>query len=104
MVHGGIHFNAAIPWLALIAMLIVVASGLTGRVLLSSARAGMEAKAAELRAQGLTPEAIEEQLEPQTLVVDVMKRWRMVHLPLTAAFLGLVALHVGATLALWSWR
>ena len=30
LVHGGIHFNALVPWLALAAMVVVVASGLQG--------------------------------------------------------------------------
>ena len=37
VLHSGIHFSAVLPWLALGAMLIVVASGLTGAVLLRRA-------------------------------------------------------------------
>lgn len=39
LVHAGVHFNAALPWLAVVAMLLNVGSGLTGKYLLAGARA-----------------------------------------------------------------
>ena len=60
LVHGGIHFNAFLPWLALLAMLIVVASGLTGKYLLQEARESVYAKRATgLREAGLQPVEVE---------------------------------------------
>ena len=38
-----------------------------------------------------------------TLLVDTMKQWRRVHLPLTMVFLALALLHVTATLPFWRW-
>ena len=34
LVHGGVHLHALLPWLAVLAMLVAVASGLTGELLL----------------------------------------------------------------------
>ena len=39
LVHAGVHFNAILPWLALGAMLVNVASGLTGKYLLGPVQA-----------------------------------------------------------------
>src|SRR5690606_23545373 len=62
LVHGGIHFNAIIPWLALFAMVIVVASGLTGKYLLKQAKERLKDKEAELKAQNKSVEEIEKEL------------------------------------------
>ena len=103
LVHGGIHFNALVPWLALAAMVVVVASGLTGRFLLEDARASLRERAAELKEAGLTPAEVERELLGVSLLVDTMKRWRSVHLPLTMVFAGLALVHVAATLLFWRW-
>jgi hypothetical protein len=98
IVHGGIHFNALLPWLAVAAMLVVVASGLTGQYLLAGARAGLQEQEKALRAQGLGPREIEQALLGPALLVGAMKRWRQVHMPLTMVFAGLALVHVGAAL------
>lgn len=103
LVHGGIHFNALVPWLALVAMLAVVASGLTGKYLLRGARESLREREAALAAQGLGPPAIERELLGHSLLVDTMQQWRRVHMPLTMVFTALAALHLCATLLLWSW-
>ena len=103
LVHGGIHFNALLPWLALLAMVIVVASGLTGKYLLLQARERLKAKEHELQAEGVSAADIEKALLGQALLVDTMKQWRRVHLPLTMVFSGLAAIHVISTLVLWRW-
>ncbi|MHB8798134.1 MAG: hypothetical protein ACYDBY_06680 [Thermoanaerobaculia bacterium] len=103
LVHGGIHFNALVPWLALAAMVVVVGSGLTGRFLLEDARASLRGRAAELKEAGLSPAEVEQELLGVSLLVDTMKRWRSVHLPLTMVFAGLALVHVVATLLFWRW-
>src|SRR5512135_1875971 len=42
LVHAGIHFTAVMPWLATVAMLINVGSGLTGKFLLQRGRKRIE--------------------------------------------------------------
>ncbi len=103
LVHGGIHFNALIPWLALLAMLVVVASGLTGKLLLEEARGSLRAREKTLEQTGLAPAEVEKELLGHSLLVDSMKQWRKVHLPLTMVFLALALLHVTATLLFWRW-
>jgi hypothetical protein len=91
LVHAGVHFEAIVPWLAVGMILIVVASGFVGRHLLARARAS-----ANLRSRS-TGDA--ELLD--LLMVEALKRWRAVHLPLTAALAALVVVHVAAELLLW---
>lgn len=104
LVHGGVHFNALIPWLAVAAMLVVVASGFTGKYLLRDAREGLREQEAALRAKGLGPADVERELLGHSLLVDTMQRWRSVHMPLTMVFAALATLHVAATLFFWGWR
>ena len=103
LVHGGIHFYALIPWLAVLAMLVVVASGLTGRFLLEEARASLREREEELRRAGLAPDEVEKELLGHSLLVGTMKQWRRVHMPLTMVFLALALLHVTVTMLFWEW-
>ena len=103
LVHGGVHFNAILPWAALAAMMIVVASGLTGKLLLAEAREHLKVRATELRAAGHSKEDIERDLLGLGLLVDTMQQWRRVHLPLTMVFVGLATIHIVTTLVLWRW-
>ena len=89
--------------LALLAMLIVVASGLTGKYLLQEARESLRERATGLREAGLQPAEVERELLTHSLLVDTMKNWRRVHMPLTMVFAGLAAIHIVATLLLWRW-
>ncbi len=103
LVHGGIHFNAFLPWLAVLAMLVVVASGLTGRYLLEEARERLKERAAEMKEAGVAPGDAEKELLGQSLVVDSMKEWRKVHMPLTMVFAALALLHVVVTTLFQAW-
>jgi hypothetical protein len=96
LVHAGIHLNAAIPWLALAAMLIVVASGLTGQTLLRRATATLKAKRA-------APPPGKDNTVLDAVTVDLMKRWRVVHMPLNAVFLVLLITHLVSVLVLRHW-
>jgi len=104
IVHGGIHFNAAIPWMALLAMVVVIASGLTGKFLLSEVKGDLKDRVAELKGRGFTPEEIERDVLFQSLLVGKMQKWRKVHMPLNAIFMALVLIHIIGTLLMWSWR
>lgn len=103
MVHGGIHFNAIIPWVAAIAMIIVVASGLTGKYLLQEAKNGLSAKRDELKLQGKGPLEIEREIEMLALMVNTMKKWRKLHMPLTMLFFATALIHIIVTLLFWRW-
>ncbi len=101
LVHAGIHLNAVIPWLALLAMVVVVASGLTGKYLLAAARADLASRRKGFEALDLDPHEVERRLTGLALLTSRMQQWRRVHMPLTMVFLGLALVHVAATLILW---
>ncbi len=104
LVHAGIHIYAVLPWLALVAMLVNVISGMTGKYLLDRSRRLLSEKQANYRAQGMTAEAIEQQLFWDATTVEVMKQWRVVHLPITLAFVVLGLAHILSIFLFWQWQ
>jgi hypothetical protein len=84
-------------------MVVVVASGLTGKYLLKQAKDSLKGKAVELKLKNLSSEEIEKELLYNSLLVDTMQKWRMVHMPLTMIFAALALLHITITLLLWRW-
>jgi hypothetical protein len=104
LVHSGIHFNAILGWLAVFAMLVNIASGLTGKFLLDRSRKRMDAARERLRAQGVAPERLEEQLYWDSLTFDVVKKWRVVHYPITLAFTVLGIGHIVSIFLFWGWK
>jgi hypothetical protein len=101
LVHGGVHFHALLPWLAALAMMIAVASGLTGEFLLSKARNRLNDRERQLRDAGLAETEIEERLQTDALVVRGMEAWRVVHLPIAINFGVLALLHIVTAVAFW---
>ncbi len=95
VLHSGIHFSAVLPWLALGAMLIVVASGLTGAVLLRRAIDVVKAEEA-------TPDS-EDNRVLNAATVDLMRQWRVVHMPINAVFVSLFAIHLVTVVLFWHW-
>ncbi len=104
LVHGGIHFNAIIPWMALLAMMVVVASGLTGKFLLNDVKQDLKGKISEMKEKNLTQDEIDKEVLFQSLLVKKMQNWRKVHMPLNMIFMALALIHIIGTLLLWSWR
>jgi hypothetical protein len=104
LVHAGIHFNSILGWLAVGAMLINVASGLTGKFLLQRSRRRLEASMQRLRSSGLSPEALNERLYWDSMTFDVVKQWRVVHFPITLAFAVLSLAHIIAVFLFWGWK
>ena len=91
LVHAGIHFNALLPWLAVLMLLIAVASGLIGKFLLKKSSETLKEKLQVLVNSGITKEEAEKKLFFDSITVDLMKKWRVVHLPITL-LLGILAL------------
>lgn len=104
LVHAGVHFNAILPWLAVWAMLVNIASGLTGKFLLQRSRKRLDETAVRIRAQGLSPAEIEDRLYWDSLTFDVIRKWRAVHYPITLAFAVLAAAHLLSIFYFWGWR
>ena len=103
LVHAGIHFNAILGWLAVWAMLINVASGLTGKFLLDRSRRRLEQARLGMREQGLTAAQVAERTYWDSLTFDTVKQWRSVHFPITLAFAVLALVHIVAEFLFWSW-
>jgi hypothetical protein len=104
LVHAGIHFNSILAWLATVAMIINVASGLTGKFLLDRSRRRLDEARQRMRAQGLTSEQELERTYWDSLTFDVVKQWRAVHFPITLAFAVLALAHIVAECLFWSWK
>jgi len=99
-----IHFNAILGWLAVGAMLVNVASGLTGKYLLSRSRRRLEEARQKMREQGLSPEQLADRTYWDSLTFDAVKQWRSVHFPITLAFAVLTLAHILAVFLFWGWR
>lgn len=104
LVHAGIHFNSILAWLATVAMLITVASGLSGKFLLDRSRRRLDEARQRMRSQGLTTEQQSERTYWDSLTFDAVKQWRSVHFPITFAFAVLALAHVIAEFLFWSWK
>lgn len=104
LVHAGIHFNAILGWLAVWAMLINVASGLTGKYLLARARRRLEDAREKMRQSGLSEAQLREQTYWDCLTYDAVKHWRAVHFPITLAFAVLALAHIVAVFLFWGWK
>jgi len=101
LVHAGVHFHALLPWLAIVAMLVAVASGLVGEFLLATARERLGERGRDLLASGLGEAEIEKRLQSDSLVVRGMETWRRVHLPIAVNFGALALLHIATALVFW---
>ncbi len=104
LVHAGIHFNAWLGWMAVWAMLLNVASGLTGKYLLRRARLRLASTTERLRGQGLDGTALEERLHWDSLTYNTVKQWKVLHVPVTLAFTVLATAHVLSSLIFWRWQ
>jgi len=104
LVHAGIHIYTILPWLALIAMLVNVISGMTGKYLLDRSRRFLAEKKEVYSQQGLSEQEIEKKLFWDATTFDLMKKWRAVHLPITLIFAVLGITHILSIFLFWQWK
>lgn len=104
LVHAGIHFNAWLGWLAVAAMVVNVASGLTGRYLLGRVQKRLANRRRALTDAGLSADEIAERIHFDSRTMDLIKQWRVIHVPITLAFAGLALAHIIAIFLFWNWR
>ena len=104
LVHAGVHVYAILPWLALVAMLVNVLSGMTGKFLLDRSRRFVAEKKAAYADQGLPEDEVEKRLFWDATTFDLMKKWRAVHLPITLAFAVLGITHILSIFMFWQWK
>jgi hypothetical protein len=104
LIHAGIHHHALLPWLAVLAMLINIGSGLTGKFLLKRARVRLEATTQRLQSEGMGATELEERLHWDSLTFDAVKQWRVVHYPVSLAFGTLAFAHIVSIYFYGGWR
>jgi len=104
LVHAGIHIYTILPWLALVAMLINIVSGMTGKYLLDRSRRFLADKKKHYLQMGLSEEDAERKIFRDATTYDLMKKWRIVHLPITLAFAVLSITHILSILIFWQWK
>ena len=109
LVHAGIHFNAILGWLAVWAMLINVASGLTGKYLLRRVHVSRLDAAREQSMRGAGPVG-RAQLDERTLLGQPDRRYRQAvggpcTRPITLAFGVLALAHIiSIEFLFWGWK
>lgn len=104
LVHAGIHVYAILPWLALVAMMVNIISGMTGQYLLDQSRRYITEKKAHQAEQGLVGDEAERALFWDAVTLDTMKKWRAVHFPITLMFVVLGTTHIFSILLYWQWK
>jgi hypothetical protein len=104
LVHAGIHFNAILPWLALIAMVINVISGMIGRYLLARSRRHLAAIREKYSMHGLSKMEAEKELFWDTVTFELMEKWRVVHFPISFVFAVLAIGHIVSIFVFWGWK
>lgn len=104
LVHAGIHFNSILGWLAILAMLINVASGLTGKYLLDRSRRRIAEARASMERRGVPAEEFDERTYWDSLTFDAVKQWRVVHFPISLAFAVLALAHIISVFLFWGWK
>lgn len=103
LIHGGIHFNGLLAWMAMTAMLVTIISGLTGRVLLKRSKNLLSRKRKSLLESGMDVKEADDKIYWDSIAVDIMKKWRSVHLPITWIFVLLTLIHILVVLLFWRW-
>jgi len=103
LAHAGIDLDAVIPRIAEFTLMVVVASGITGKYLLRDAKESLKQRKTELKAKGLTEEEIEKELFLLSTIARKMQMWRSVHIPLTISFAAMALLHIIVTVLFWRW-
>ncbi len=104
LVHAGIHFNAVLAWLAVAAMAVNTASGLTGKYLVQRSQRWMKQTKADLREAGLTDTEIDQRLFWDSLAAGLVRKWRTIHLPIAFTFAVLATAHILSTFLFWGWK
>ncbi len=104
LVHAGIHFNAILPWLALIAMVINVISGMIGRYLLDRSRRHLTGMREKYSAHGLSKMETEKELFWDAVTFELMQKWRAVHFPISFVFAVLTVGHIVSVFVFWGWK
>lgn len=103
LLHAGIHFNAILPWLATVAMGVNVISGMVGKMLLDRSRRHVQAQREQFQLRGLSRPEVEQSVFWDAVMLDVMTKWRKVHIPIFIVFAVLSLGHIISIFLFWGW-
>ncbi len=98
LIHAGNHFHALVPVLALLALGLVVLSGITGQAVHYMVLRTLHDRRRELARQGLSEDEIDARLHTMAAQEKVFRFWQYLHAPVTVTFLVLTLLHIGGAL------
>jgi hypothetical protein len=103
LVHAGPHFHALVPLLALLAMAVVVVSGVVGVAAHRKAVRLLREERGQLLGQGLSAEAVEDRLYELAAGEEAFRVWQIIHTPMVAVFVVLATAHVAGALYFGGW-
>lgn len=104
LIHAGIHFNAILPWLAIVAMGVNVISGLVGKLLLSRSRRHVQVEREGFQVLGLSKSEVDQAIFWDAVTIDAMTQWRKVHIPIFIVFVVLALGHIFSIFLFWGWK
>jgi hypothetical protein len=104
LIHAGIHFNAILPWLATVAMSVNVVSGMVGKFLLDRSRLHVQEQRQDLQKSGLVKSEVDQALFWDSVALDVMTKWRKIHIPIFIIFAVLALGHIFSIFLFWGWK
>lgn len=90
--------------LAVAAMLVNVISGLTGKFLLDRSHRRLAEAQQRMRLRGLSAEELEDRNYWDSLTFDAVRKWRVIHFPITLGFAVLAMTHIIAVFLFWGWK
>ena len=103
LIHAGVHFNAILPWLATVAMGVNVVSGMVGKLLLDRSRRHVQGQREHFQLRGLSLPEVEQAVFWDAVTLDVMTKWRKVHIPIFIVFAVLSLGHIISIFLFWGW-
>ena len=104
LMHASVHFYTILPWLATIGLLINVISGLIGQHLLHRSKQHLLEMEEKYRLRGMSKDDIEREVFWDSVTYDLMAKWRVIHFPISLAFIVLTAGHIISIFLFWEWR
>jgi len=94
VLHSGAHVHALVPQLALVALAVVVFSGIVGQGVHYLALRALNDRRRQLHDEGVPPDDIDVRLQQMAAQEEGFRLWQAVHSPMTLMFLVLTAMHV----------
>lgn len=98
LIHSGPHFHALVPILALLAMWVVVVSGLIGVAVHRKSLGLLNSRRNELLRQGLSQEDAEDRLYDLASAEETFRIWQIIHTPMVMIFLVLMIAHIAGAM------